>query len=158
MNPYRELNILSIKGILMRRTVFIVLVSAVLIAAGPASLARAAEFSSQDLEGKWSLHAFGVYDVKGVYYFGNLDLSQDGLITGGDAGAYGWSQAQITGGGLCLGADGEIGGVVEGLSTDRGAFWIAVKKGWMDLAKNQITFIASDDQEYQLLVTLVRVR
>ncbi len=126
-----------------------------LLMAGPAP---AAQFSNLDLQGTWSLHAFGVYDVRGVFYFGTFDLTQEGLITGGAGGAYGWSEAHITGGGLSVGPEGEIGGVLNGISQDRGSFWIAVKKGWMELSKNQITFIGSDDQEYQLLVTLVRVR
>lgn len=125
-----------------------------LLAAGPCF---GDQFVNQDLEGTWSLHAFGVYDVKGVFYFGTFELGRDGLITTGNPGAYGWSEARIIGGGLALGPTGEIGGVLQGLSQDRGSFWIAVKKGWMELSKNQITFIGSDDQEYQLLVTLVRV-
>ena len=125
-----------------------------LIAAGPAS---GTQFAVVDLEGTWSLHAFGVYDVKGVYYFGTLEL-ESGLITGGGQGVYAWSEAQITGGGLSVAPSGEITGILEGYAQDRGSFWIAVKMGWMEIDKNQITFIGSDDQEYQLLVTLVKVR
>lgn len=142
----------------MRRSVSFAYIFLIL---GLVALARpvaAIEFSNSDLEGTWSLHAFGVYDVRGVFYYGTFDLAQNGLITGSTAGAYGWSEAYFTGGGLSVGPSGEIGGVVHGTAQDRGEFWIAIKKGWMELSKNQITFIGSDDQEYQLLVTLIRVR
>ena len=144
----------------MRRSVswmiiFLVLVLALAAQARPAA---AAEFSNSDLEGTWSLHAFGVYDVRGVFYFGTFDLAQNGFISGGADGAYGWSAASFSSGGLILKPNGEVGGVINGVAQDRGPFWIAVKLGWMELNKNQITFIGSDDKEYQLLVTLVRVR
>ena len=142
----------------MRRSVSLALIFWILIGGVAARPALAAEFSNLDLEGNWSLHAFGVYDVKGIFYFGTFELAQNGLISGGNAGAYGWSEAHFTGGGLSVSSTGEIGGVVRGISSDRGSFWIAIKKGWMELNKNQITFIGSDDQEYQLLATLVRAR
>ena len=140
------------------RRVWLTLILGLLAAIGPAGPGQAADFNILDLEGRWSLHAFGAYDVRGVFYFGTFDLAADGLIVGGTEGAYGWSEARFTGGGLSVGPDGEIGGVVEGTAQDRGPFWIAVKQGWMELSKNQITFIGTDDQEYQLLVTLVRVQ
>jgi hypothetical protein len=120
------------------------------------SPSEAAEFSNADLEGTWNLHAFGNYDVKGFIYYGVIRLDSEGMIIDSAGGAISHCKADYTDGGFSCQPSGQIAGLIEGSSLEWGPFTIAVKLGWMDLSKNQITFIGADNNECQLLVTLVR--
>jgi hypothetical protein len=122
------------------------------------SPARAVDFANADLEGKWSLHAFGAYEVQGTFYYGQITLDADGRVVNSGDCALGWSPAVFDGGGLAvLNPQGEVGGRLSGLSFHWGGFWIAVKKGRLNLTKDQITFIGQDYRNYQLIVTMVRM-
>ena len=129
------------------------LLIAIMISPGPV---QAGGFSNADLEGSWNLHAFGNYDVKGFIYYGVIRLSSEGMIIDSSGGAISHCKAVYTDGGFSCSPNGRISGLIEGSSQEWGAFSIAVKLGWMDLTKNQITFIGADNNEVQLLVTLVR--
>lgn len=118
------------------------------------STVRAQEFTTQDLDGRWALHAFGVYDVRGLYYYGNLTV-EGGLITGDPGGAHGYAVADYTGGGFNLSETGEVQGIIEGRSS-QGSITISVNLGWMGQDKNQITLIGTDQVGMVLMVTLVR--
>ncbi len=119
------------------------------------SPARAQDFGVQDLNGGWAMHALGVYDVRGLYYYGNLTV-QEGLITGDPGGAHGSAVADYTGGGFNLGSDGEIQGIIEGRSA-LGSITISINLGWMGIDKNQITCIGTDQTGMVLMITLVRM-
>jgi len=137
------------------KKLFGLLVLFALVQAGPA---RAVDFSNADLEGRWSLHAFGAYEVQGSFYYGQITLDPEGRVVGSGDCALGWSPAVFDGGGLAvLNPQGEVGGRLSGLSHHWGGFWIAVNKGWLNLTKTQITFIGQDYRNFQLLVTMVRV-
>ena len=123
------------------------------ILSGPSAWAQ--DFTPQDLDGRWSMHALGVYDVRCLYYYGNLTV-EGGLITGDPGGAHGSAVADYTGGGFNLGQDGEVQGIVEGRSS-LGSITIYVNLGWMGLDKNQITCIGSDQNGMVMMVTLIRI-
>jgi|GEM_PF-2882599 len=131
----------------------LLLAAALLCLGGPPA---AAGFSNADLEGTWNLHAFGNYDVKGFIYYGVISLSPEGTIVDSAGGAVSHCEAEYTGGGFSCLPSGQVTGLIRGSSLEWGPFSIAVKLGWMDLGKNQITFIGADNNECQLLVTLVR--
>ena len=137
----------------MKRTVpiFLALIAGMILCCQPAS---AQSFGVQDLDGRWSMHAFGVYDVRGLYYYGTLTV-KDGLIIGDPGGAQGNAVADYTGGGFNLGSSGEVQGIIEGRSS-QGSITIHINLGWMGIDKNQITFIGSDQMGMVLMVTLVR--
>ncbi len=139
-----------------RRLCFVLPVALILLSilGGPAG---AVDFASTDIQGKWHLHAFGAYEVKGTFYYGNITLSAEGQVVASGDSAYGWSPAVFDGGGMVLFPDGSVGGRLSGLSFEWGGFWIAVQHGWMNLTKDKITFIGVDYENYQLLVTMVRV-
>lgn len=141
----------------MKRLFSFVPMAALVLALAWAGEAPAVDFVSSDIQGRWHLHAFGAYEVKGTFYYGNITLDAEGkLVASGDS-AFGWSPAVFDGGAMAVFADGSVGGKISGLSFEWGGFWIAVKQGWMNLTKDQITFIGVDYQDYQLLVTMVRV-
>ncbi len=114
----------------------------------------AQSFNLQDLDGSWSMHALGVYDVRGIYYYGTLTV-ENGLITGDPGGAQGYAVADFTGGGFSLGLSGEIQGIIQGRSS-QGSITICINLGWMGIDKNQISFIGTDQTGMVLMVTLVR--
>ena len=139
----------------MKRLLCFVLPAALILAlAGPAV---AVDFVSTDIGGRWHLHAFGAYEVKGTFYQGNITLNSEGQVVACGDAAYGWSPAVFDGGGMVVFADGSVGGRLSGLSFHWGGFWIAVQQGWMNLTKDKITFIGVDYENYELLVTMVRV-
>ncbi len=124
-----------------------------LVLSGPSSAAQ--NFSVQDLDGRWSMHCFGVYDVRGLYYYGTLTV-KGGLITGDPGGAHGYAVADFTGGGFNVTQTGEVQGLIEGRSS-QGSITIFINLGWMGLDKNQISFIGTDNTGMVLTVALVRI-
>ena len=141
----------------MNRILSFAVLAALLLVPAFISPAQAVDFTTADLEGKWHLHAFGAYEVKGTFYYGTFTLNGDGQVVACGDAAYGWSPAVFDGGGLIIYTNGQVGGKLSGLSFEWGGFWIAVKHGWMNLSKDKITFLAEDYEHYQLLVTMVRV-
>lgn len=123
-----------------------------LVICGPA---LAVSFENTDLDGNWSLNAFGAYDVKGILYYGTISLDDSGFVTGSANGAYGWAEADYTGGGLSLNSTGQVSGVIRGRSA-HGSFEISLKLGWMDLTKNEITFLGVDNNGVQLMAVMVK--
>jgi hypothetical protein len=141
----------------MNRFFSVVVLAGLLLFSALGGPAAAVDFTSADLQGAWHLHAFGAYDLKGTFYYGNITLNGDGQIVASGDASYGWSPAVFDGGGLIIFPNGSVGGKLSGLSFDWGGFWIAVQHGWMNLTKDKITFIGVDYENYQLLVTMVRV-
>jgi hypothetical protein len=134
-----------------------VLIAALLLVPAWGGPALAVEFASADLQGTWHLHAFGAYEAEGSFYRGKITLSAEGQVVASSDSSFGWSPATFDGGGLVIFPNGSVGGKLSGLSFDWGGFWIAVQHGWMNLTKDQITFIGVDYEYFQMIVTLVRV-
>ena len=138
------------------KSVFIALAITILLCCSPALAQETQSFSVQDLDGTWSMHALGVYDVRGMYYYGNLTV-EGGLIIGDAGGAQGYAVADYTGGGFSLSSTGEIQGIIRGRSS-QGDITICINMGWMGTDKNQISFIGTDQTGMVLMVTLVKAQ
>ena len=125
-----------------------------LLVMGWAGQARAVTFSSADLAGDWIIQGIGAAEALGVKYTGRVTVDQVGNVVAGTINPD-WVTGYVNGGQLAVDEQGMVTGMITGLAS--GPTHIAIKRGVMDLAKRQITMMASGERCYNLFVVMIKV-
>lgn len=136
-----------------RRIGAIGLAGLILVILGAAS-ASAVTFSNADMQGAWVIQGFGASEALGVKYTGRVTFDAEGNVTGGTINPD-WETGYTNGGHISVDGAGMVQGLITGLA--QGPAHIVIKRGVMDLAKKQITVMASGERSYNLFVIMIKV-